>query len=169
MRFFLSAFCLGILCVTRASDLALIRSFFLALCALLILIATSSLCIRRFLAVKQRASLGIWLSACMVFCCGALFHVVTAEKQLDRQLPEEFEGIPLLIEGVVLNLPSVAGDAYRFEFAVRAACLVANPMPNKDTASVHERLPSMRTKPAAQSACGSQPVAVKFLLAAEFY
>ncbi|MGA1071314.1 MAG: DNA internalization-related competence protein ComEC/Rec2 [Pseudohongiellaceae bacterium] len=165
MRFFLSAFCLGILCVTRASDLALIRSFFLALCALLILIATSSLCIRRFLAVKQRASLGIWLSACMVFCCGALFHVVTAEKQLDRQLPEEFEGIPLLIEGVVLNLPSVAGDAYRFEFAVRAACLVANPMPNKDTASVHERLPSMRTKSAGHSACGNQiPFSGRILL-----
>jgi len=99
MRFFLSAFCLGILCVTRASDLALIRSFLLALCALLILIATSSLCIPRILAVKQRARVGLWLSVCIVFCCGALFHAVTAEKQLDHHLPQEFEGIPVRIRG----------------------------------------------------------------------
>ncbi len=165
MRFLLFAFCLGVLCVTRATDLALIRTLLLALCALLILVATSALCIRRFLAVKQREGLGLWLSVCMVFCSGALFHAVSAEKQLDRQLPREFEGIPLRIEGVVLNLPSVAGDAYRFEFAVRTACPLASPILNKDTASFHDRLPPMRTKSSAHSTCGNQiPFSGRILL-----
>ncbi len=66
----------------------------------------------------------------MALClhCILLWRLVSCgdgrKSQLDHQLPQEFEGIPLFIEGVVLNLPSVAGEAYRFEFAVKAACLL---------------------------------------------
>ena len=157
MRFLLSAFCLGILCVTSATDLALIRVLLLAMCALLIFAAASALAVRRSLAAEHKKWLGLWLYICMAFCCGALFHAVTAESQLNRQLPKEFEGTPLRIEGVVLNLPSVAGAAYRFEFAVNAACVLGDHNPNRDTDSIHGRSPAKRIQSSAHTTC-SNPI-----------
>jgi len=126
MRFFLSAFCLGILSVTWASSLAHIVLWLLWLLGLQVLTAIFVGVSRSAFIGAHKSSIAYLLAVSAAFCGGALFHAQTADNQLSRQLPPSLEGIPLLIEGRVLNMPTIAGAAYRFQFDVSAACRLSD-------------------------------------------
>ena len=126
MRFLLSAFCLGILSVTWASSLAHIVLWLLWLLGLQVLTAIFVGVSRSAFIGAHKSSIAYLLAVSAAFCGGALFHAQTADNQLSRQLPPSLEGIPLLIEGRVLNMPTIAGAAYRFQFDVSAACRLSD-------------------------------------------
>ncbi len=154
MRSLLSAFCLGILSVTWASNLAHIVICLLWLLGLQVLAAIFVGVSRSAFIGAHKSSIANLLAVSAAFGCGALFHAQTAVNQLTGQLAPSLEGIPLLIEGRVLNMPTVAGAAYRFQFEVSAACLLSY-------ASKTER-PS---ETVASAACSSQiPFTGKTLL-----
>lgn len=112
MRRVLLLFCAGIASAVFIDTVAVaLLPVWLSFGALILLIYRARRL--RFSPFLCKALLGLCF-----FTGGLLWHLSWADRLLQQRLPAELEGVTLVVEGIVLNLPQRSALAQQFEFKI---------------------------------------------------